>query len=101
MTSHVLSTLFKAQALLSVPDEGTKPGPERGAVYGDINQICFKESYSPGAQNIWELCHGLFFLVIKGQMPVTLVLLLLLSLPFLLIQVENHILELEVCLEIG
>ena len=45
MTSHILSTLFKAQALLTVPDQGVKPGPERGAVDRNTNEICFEESY--------------------------------------------------------
>lgn len=62
MTSHILSTLFKAQALLTVPDQGAKPGPERGAVDRNINEICFEEGYSPEAQNIWEPCHRPFLI---------------------------------------
>lgn len=47
----VLTNLLKVQTLLLVSDQGTNPGPERGAVNSYTKQFHFDKSYSPRAQN--------------------------------------------------
>lgn len=60
---NLIFVLADLELKLSMPDWVTKPGLERGAVDRNINQIRFEESYSPRAQDIWELCHGPFWSV--------------------------------------